>query len=62
MWQQWVIAILGLWTIAVPFLGLTMVAMTWTLVITGLIVSILGFWGASLAAPAGRSRPLWSAR
>jgi hypothetical protein len=58
MWQLWAIAIVGLWTIAVPFLGFTTGALTWTLVITGLIVAVLGFWGVSMTAPAGR-RPLW---
>ncbi len=46
MWQQWVNGILGLWVIVVPFLGLTAQAFTWTLVVTGLVVAVLGFWGA----------------
>jgi len=60
MWQQWAVAILGLWTIAVPFLGFTAGALTWTLVITGLIVAVLGFWGVSVTAPeGGRSLRFW---
>lgn len=50
MWQQWVNAILGLWVIAVPFLGMVGNALTWTLVVTGAVVAILGFWGAQEAS------------
>ena len=46
MWQQWVNAILGLIVVAVPFLGLTAATFTWTLVIVGAAVAVLGFWGA----------------
>jgi hypothetical protein len=49
MWQQWVNGILGLWTIIVPFLGFTGNTLTWTLVVTGIIVAILGFWGGAQA-------------
>jgi hypothetical protein len=47
MWQQWVNGILGIWTIVVPFLGFTGNTLTWTLVVTGLVVAILGFWGGA---------------
>ena len=46
MWQQWVNGILGLWVIVVAFLGFTGNTLMWTLVITGVVVAILGFWGA----------------
>jgi len=46
MWQQWVNGILGLWVIVVAFLGFTGSTLLWTLVITGVVVAILGFWGA----------------
>lgn len=46
MWQQWINGILGLWMIIVPFLGLQGSTFTWTLAITGVVVAILGFWGA----------------
>jgi hypothetical protein len=49
MWQQWVNGILGIWIIIVPFLGLSASANLWTLAITGLVVAILGFWGAGEA-------------
>lgn len=45
MWQQWVNALLGLWTIVVPFTGLTGVALMWTLVITGIAIAVLALWG-----------------
>ena len=47
MWQQWVNALLGLWVIAVPFLALTGASLMWTLVVTGIVVAVLGVWGAS---------------
>jgi hypothetical protein len=47
MWQHWVNALLGLAVIAVPFLGLSVNAMTWTLAIIGIAVAALGFWGAT---------------
>lgn len=47
MWQQWVNGILGLWVIIVPFLGFTGTQNVWTLGITGLVIAVLGFWGAT---------------
>lgn len=49
MWQQWINGILGLWVILVPFLGLTTSALMWTLVVTGVVIAVLGFWGAAEA-------------
>lgn len=46
MWQQWINAILGLWVIAVPFIGITGSALVWTLAITGIVIAVLGIWGA----------------
>lgn len=46
MWQQWINGILGLWVIALAFIGLTGTTLTWTLAITGIVVAALGFWGA----------------
>ena len=64
MWQQWVNAILGLWVLAIPFLGFTGATLTWTLVITGLVVAILGFWGAgtSETTMTGEARRLQHSR
>lgn len=47
MWQQWVNTILGLWVLALAFIGLTGSALTWTLAITGIAVAVLGYWGAT---------------
>ncbi len=47
MWQQWVQALLGLWVIIVPFIGLTGNALSWTLAVTGIIIAALGVWGAT---------------
>ena len=44
MWKNWISGILGLWVIAIPFFGATS---TTTLVITGIIIAILGFWAAA---------------
>ncbi len=49
MWQQWINGILGLWVIVIPFLGLTDGTLTWTLVITGIVIAVLGFWGGATA-------------
>jgi hypothetical protein len=46
MWQQWINAILGLWIILSAFLGMSASAMTTNLVIVGIVIAILGFWGA----------------
>jgi hypothetical protein len=53
MWQQWVNGILGVWTITVPFLGLTGDTLTWTLVITGVAIAVLGFWSGTEVADDG---------
>lgn len=51
MWQQWVNAILGLWVVAVPFIGITGAAFIWTLAITGIVIAVLGVWGAQESSP-----------
>jgi hypothetical protein len=55
MWKEWVTAILGLATIAVPFVGLAGSTMTWSLVIIGAAVAVLGFWLATEGSPELRS-------
>ncbi len=45
MWQQWINAILGVWTIIVPFLGFTAATFTWVLAITGIVIAVLAIWG-----------------
>ncbi len=46
MWQQWVNMVLGLWVIAVPFVGFDAQSLTWALAITGIVIAALGLWGA----------------
>lgn len=46
MWQQWINGLLGLWLMIVPFLAMTQQSFMWVVMITGLIVAILAFWGA----------------
>jgi len=50
MWKQWVNAILGLLVLAVPFLGLTTAAFTWTLAIAGIIIAALAIWSVAEAS------------
>lgn len=45
MWQQWVNGILGLWVIIIPFVGLGSNSKI-VLIVTGVVIAILGFWGA----------------
>jgi len=46
MWQQWVNGILGLWILLLPFVGLTGDGYLWALALSGVLIAILGFWGA----------------
>lgn len=47
MWQQWVNGILGIWVIIVPYLGFTESVLKTVLIITGIVIAVLGFWGAA---------------
>ncbi|HET9641489.1 MAG TPA: hypothetical protein VFP46_01400 [Candidatus Paceibacterota bacterium] len=47
MWKQWINALLGLAVIAVPFLGLTGSAFTWTFVVMGVLIAGLSIWTMS---------------
>ena len=47
MWQQWTNVVLGLWIITSPFVGLSESAMTTNLVLGGVVIVALGWWGAS---------------
>jgi hypothetical protein len=44
MWKQWITALLGVLTIAVPFLGLSANALAWSLAIIGIVVAVLAVW------------------
>ncbi|HET8581050.1 MAG TPA: SPW repeat protein [Candidatus Paceibacterota bacterium] len=62
MWQQWINVLLGLWVIAVPFLGMTAGALTWSLVISGLVIAGLGLWGAQETTEERRSGAMMQRR
>jgi len=47
MWQNWLIGILGLWIILLPFLALPLKLQSALIVISGILISVLGFWSAS---------------
>ena len=51
MWKQWINLILGLAVIAVPFIGLSTVAFSWTLAILGLAIAALALWSALEVSP-----------
>ncbi len=42
MWQDWIIGFLGVWLTLLAFLG---VASAGALIITGMLIAVLGFWG-----------------
>ena len=46
MWQHWINAVLGVWLIALSFIGLTTAGLVWALVLTGIVVAVLSLWGA----------------
>ncbi len=47
MWQQWVNFVLGIWVIAVPFLGMTANALMWTMVVSGIVIAAVALWGTA---------------
>jgi len=47
MWQQWINGILGLWIILLTFLDLSVETMSSLVIITGVVIAFLGFWGAA---------------
>jgi NO-binding membrane sensor protein with MHYT domain len=44
MLKQWINAILGLGVIAMPFMGMTAITTMWTLVIAGIVITVLSMW------------------
>lgn len=46
MWQQWINGLLGIWIIVTAFVTWTYSGLRANLIITGIIIAILGFWGA----------------
>jgi len=47
MWQNWLVGILGLWVILMPFLSLPSGLARTLTIVTGIVVAVLGFWSAS---------------
>ncbi|MBI4114583.1 MAG: hypothetical protein HY445_01940 [Candidatus Niyogibacteria bacterium] len=47
MWKNWLLGILGLWIILLPFLGLNLTLARTLFIITGIAVAVLGFWAAT---------------
>ena len=55
MWQNYVNAILGLWVIAASYLYVPSGSGRVLMLITGIVVAILGFWGgAEMPSESGR--------
>ena len=55
MWQQWVNGILGLWVIVASYMYLSSGTARTVMLITGIIVAILGFWGGAVSPTEGRT-------
>jgi membrane-bound ClpP family serine protease len=55
MWQDYVNALLGLCVLALAFLGLEGVTLSWTLGILGAAILVLGLWGALITSPSSGS-------
>lgn len=47
MWKNWVLGVLGLWVILMPFLGLHPTLMRTIYIVTGIAIAVLGFWSAT---------------
>ena len=46
MWYEWLTGFLGIWVVVLGFMGIVSSPYSWALVVTGLAISVLGFWGA----------------
>lgn len=51
MWQNKVNGALGIWVIALAFLGFSVSLQRFLLVLTGVAIAIIAFWGKSLVKP-----------
>jgi hypothetical protein len=49
MWTQWVNGLLGVWTIIAAWSFMPSSAGRTLLVITGIVVAVLGFWGGAMS-------------
>jgi len=46
MWHQWLTGIMGLGIVLIGLMGMSGLALTWTLIVAGFLVAALGFWAA----------------
>jgi hypothetical protein len=58
MWQQWINAFLGIWVLITPFFNWTRSGLVTNLVITGIVIAILGFWGAASSSTYPTTQPM----
>ncbi|PIR69340.1 MAG: hypothetical protein COU47_03140 [Candidatus Niyogibacteria bacterium CG10_big_fil_rev_8_21_14_0_10_46_36] len=47
MWKNWILGVLGLWVILMPFLGMPPTLMRTIYIVTGIAIAVLGFWSAT---------------
>ncbi|MEK7647099.1 MAG: hypothetical protein AAB378_01830 [Patescibacteria group bacterium] len=45
MWKNWVNGVLGLFVILVPFINFSLAVERTVLILLGIIIAVLGFWG-----------------
>ncbi len=48
MWQQWLTGILGLAIVLIGIMGLSGLALTWSLIVVGFLVAAIGFYAAGV--------------
>ncbi|OHA42659.1 MAG: hypothetical protein A3G59_00510 [Candidatus Taylorbacteria bacterium RIFCSPLOWO2_12_FULL_47_20] len=48
MWQHWINGVLGLWLIVSSFLEFSASAMSTNIIVVGIVVAVLAFFGASM--------------
>ncbi len=48
MWKYWIVIVVGIVFILIPFLGLTTFLFKFTMMIGGFLVTVFGFWILSL--------------
>jgi hypothetical protein len=56
MWTQWVNGLLGIWTIIASWVYMPSATGRTLLIITGIVVAILGFWGGAVSPATPRER------
>ena len=54
MMDKWISGLLGLAVMIIPFLTLSDRVLTWSLVITGLVIAMISFWSLVAQPPTSR--------